>query len=127
MGSVVPVSSIESLNYLRPIISFSSIAEARRHPAKHIVSLVANRSKYLHTDWGDNQHVRKNVFIELPHQGLLSPQSVHPLLISLQLANGRTMPQIHLGVYLTSGHETVNAVRWALEVSRRNIGTNEYH
>ena len=26
------------------------------------------------------------------------------------------MPQIHLGVYLTSGQETVNAVRWALEV-----------
>ena len=26
------------------------------------------------------------------------------------------MPQIHLGVYLTSGDETVNAVRWALEV-----------
>ena len=26
------------------------------------------------------------------------------------------MPQIHLGVYLTSGHETVNAVKWALEV-----------
>lgn len=26
------------------------------------------------------------------------------------------MPQIHLGVYLTSGNETVNAVKWALEV-----------
>ncbi len=26
------------------------------------------------------------------------------------------MPQIHLGVYLTSGDETVNSVRWALEV-----------
>ena len=26
------------------------------------------------------------------------------------------MPQIHLGVYLTSGQETIDAVRWALEV-----------
>jgi hypothetical protein len=27
-----------------------------------------------------------------------------------------TMPTIHLGVYLTSGNETYQAVRWALEV-----------
>jgi hypothetical protein len=27
------------------------------------------------------------------------------------------MPQIHLGVYLTSGRETENAVKYALEVS----------
>lgn len=33
-----------------------------------------------------------------------------------QLANGLSMPQIHLGVYLTSGNETANAVKWALEV-----------
>ena len=26
------------------------------------------------------------------------------------------MPSIHLGVYLTSGKETYNAVKWALEV-----------
>ncbi len=26
------------------------------------------------------------------------------------------MPNIHLGVYLTSGSETANAVKWALEV-----------
>ena len=26
------------------------------------------------------------------------------------------MPQIHLGVYMTSGVETINAVQWALEV-----------
>lgn len=32
-----------------------------------------------------------------------------------QLANGLSMPRIHLGVYLTSGKETSNAVRWALE------------
>lgn len=34
----------------------------------------------------------------------------------LQLANGLSMPTIHLGVYLTSGRETYQAVRWALEV-----------
>jgi hypothetical protein len=34
-----------------------------------------------------------------------------------QLANGLSMPTIHLGVYLTSGKETYQAVRWALEVS----------
>lgn len=28
------------------------------------------------------------------------------------------MPRIHLGVYLTSGKETENAVKYALEVSR---------
>ena len=31
------------------------------------------------------------------------------------------MPQIHLGVYLTSGDETVNAVRWALEVKTKTV------
>lgn len=36
----------------------------------------------------------------------------------MQLANGLSMPQIHLGVYLTSGQETVNAVKWALEVAK---------
>lgn len=34
----------------------------------------------------------------------------------LQLANGLSMPTIQLGVYLTSGSETYQAVRWALEV-----------
>ena len=33
-----------------------------------------------------------------------------------QLSNGLSMPCIHLGVYLTSGRETTDAVRWALEV-----------
>lgn len=31
------------------------------------------------------------------------------------------MPQIHLGVYLTSGNETVNAVNWALEVEMKRV------
>ncbi|KAL8667141.1 MAG: hypothetical protein Q9168_007336 [Polycauliona sp. 1 TL-2023] len=35
----------------------------------------------------------------------------------IKLANGLSMPKIHLGVYLTSGKETSNAVHWALEVS----------
>lgn len=38
------------------------------------------------------------------------------LLTILQLANGLSMPAIHLGVYLTSSTETYQAVRWALEV-----------
>lgn len=37
-------------------------------------------------------------------------------LTSLQLNNGLTMPQIHLGVYLMSGKEAHNAVGWALDV-----------
>ena len=35
------------------------------------------------------------------------------------------MPQIHLGVYLTSGDETVNAVRWALEVKIKTVLSSE--
>ncbi|KAF2471589.1 Aldo/keto reductase [Lindgomyces ingoldianus] len=38
------------------------------------------------------------------------------------------MPQIHLGVYLTSGHETFQAVRWALEAGYRGIDSAQmYH
>ena len=35
------------------------------------------------------------------------------------------MPQIHLGVYLTSGNETVNAVKWALEVKTKTVPSLE--
>ncbi|EDU46919.1 aldose reductase [Pyrenophora tritici-repentis Pt-1C-BFP] len=38
-----------------------------------------------------------------------------PALTPLQLPNRSSMPTIHLGVYLTSGKETYQAVRWALE------------
>lgn len=31
------------------------------------------------------------------------------------------MPRIHLGVYLTSGQETINAVQWALEVFSQSL------
>ncbi|TKA60340.1 hypothetical protein B0A49_11421, partial [Cryomyces minteri] len=38
------------------------------------------------------------------------------------------MPQIHLGVYLTSGNETVQAVKWALEAGYRAIDSAQmYH
>ncbi|KAL8725007.1 MAG: hypothetical protein Q9166_007630 [cf. Caloplaca sp. 2 TL-2023] len=37
----------------------------------------------------------------------------------IKLANGFSMPRIHLGVYLTSGQETSNAVQWALEAGYR--------
>ncbi len=35
------------------------------------------------------------------------------------------MPQIHLGVYLTSGNETVNSVKWALEVETKTVPSLE--
>ncbi|KAI4271983.1 MAG: hypothetical protein L6R38_006726 [Xanthoria sp. 2 TBL-2021] len=37
----------------------------------------------------------------------------------IKLANGLSMPRIHLGVYLTSGQEASNAVHWALEAGYR--------
>lgn len=36
---------------------------------------------------------------------------------TVKLSNGVYMPRIQLGVYLTSGRETTNAVASALEVS----------
>ncbi|KAF2690818.1 Aldo/keto reductase [Lentithecium fluviatile CBS 122367] len=45
-----------------------------------------------------------------------------------KLANGLAMPTIHLGVYLTSGRETYQAVRWALEAGYRGIDSAQmYH
>ncbi|KAK3216068.1 hypothetical protein GRF29_8g2080407 [Pseudopithomyces chartarum] len=50
------------------------------------------------------------------------------LLTLPQLANGLSMPTIHLGVYLTSGTETYQAVRWALEAGYRGIDSAQmYH
>ncbi|KAJ4324405.1 hypothetical protein N0V94_001302 [Neodidymelliopsis sp. IMI 364377] len=43
-------------------------------------------------------------------------QNTFSLASRTKLANGLSMPTIHLGVYLTSGKETYQAVRWALEV-----------
>ncbi|KZM25131.1 oxidoreductase [Ascochyta rabiei] len=45
-----------------------------------------------------------------------------------KLANGLSMPTIHLGVYLTSGKETYQAVRWALESGYRGVDSAQmYH
>ncbi|PVI07967.1 Aldo/keto reductase [Periconia macrospinosa] len=45
-----------------------------------------------------------------------------------KLPNGLYMPTIHLGVYLTSGKETYQAVRWALEAGYRGIDSAQmYH
>ncbi|SLM40390.1 alcohol dehydrogenase (nadp) [Lasallia pustulata] len=45
----------------------------------------------------------------------------------IQLANGLSMPRIHLGVYLTSGNETVHAVKWALEAGYRAIDSAQIY
>lgn len=44
-------------------------------------------------------------------------QQTFSLASRVKLANGISMPQVHLGLYLTSGKETSQAVRWALEVT----------
>ena len=47
---------------------------------------------------------------------------------SLNTNNGLSIPQIHLGVYLMSGREAKNAVRWALEAGYRGIDSAQmYH
>ncbi|KAF2759671.1 Aldo/keto reductase [Pseudovirgaria hyperparasitica] len=54
--------------------------------------------------------------------------SMLPAQLSPPLSNGLSMPQIQLGVYLTSGNETVRAVRWALEAGYRGIDSAQmYH
>ena len=45
----------------------------------------------------------------------------------IQLANGISIPQIHLGVYLTSGQETVNAVKWALQSGYRGFDSAQMY
>ena len=46
----------------------------------------------------------------------------------LNLANGPlSIPRIHLGVYLTSGQETVHAVRWALDAGYRGFDSAEMY
>lgn len=53
-------------------------------------------------------------------QGQNMAQQTFSLASRVKLSNGISMPQIHLGLYLTSGNETLQAVLWALEV-RPNI------
>lgn len=62
------------------------------------------------------QHGTDDVLIGFAHQGEEGRHRVHAVIDHPQLANGLSMPTIHLGVYLTSGKETYQAVRWALEV-----------
>ncbi|KAF2809460.1 aldo-keto reductase family 1 member E1 [Mytilinidion resinicola] len=46
----------------------------------------------------------------------------------IKLANGLSMPQIHLGVYLASGKEAAQSVKWALEAGYRAIDSAQmYH
>ncbi|EOA92189.1 uncharacterized protein SETTUDRAFT_41007 [Exserohilum turcica Et28A] len=44
-----------------------------------------------------------------------------------KLSNGLSMPTIQLGVYLTSGHETYQAVRWALETDAARLAIAGRH
>ncbi|MCJ1279125.1 hypothetical protein MMC21_006949 [Puttea exsequens] len=45
----------------------------------------------------------------------------------IKLSNGLDMPRIHLGVYLTSGKETVDAVKWALEAGYRAVDSAQMY
>jgi len=57
----------------------------------------------------------------------MAPQSFS-LASRVKLSNGVTMPQIQLGVYLMSGSEAKNAVRYALEAGYRGIDSAQmYH
>lgn len=46
---------------------------------------------------------------------------------TIKLNNGVSMPRIHLGVYLTSGRETSQAVTWALEAGYRAFDSAEWY
>lgn len=55
-------------------------------------------------------------------------QSSFSLASRTKLPNGLSMPTIQLGVYLTSGKETYQAVRWALEAGYRGVDSAQmYH
>lgn len=46
----------------------------------------------------------------------------------VKLANGLSIPHIHLGVYMTEGNETIQAVKWALEAGYRGFDSAQmYH
>ena len=79
-------------------------------------ALLQHRKSYLFPD--DSCHYGSAVLlIGLTHQGTSCHRCTKSAQADpLQLSNSLSMPAIHLGVYLTSGHETSQAVRWALEV-----------
>lgn len=55
-------------------------------------------------------------------------QKTYSLASRVKLNNGLSMPIIHLGVYLTSGNETVQATTWALEAGYRAFDSAQmYH
>ncbi|KIX01342.1 uncharacterized protein Z518_09067 [Rhinocladiella mackenziei CBS 650.93] len=45
----------------------------------------------------------------------------------IHLANGLSIPQIHLGVYLMSGREATSAVKWALQAGYRGIDSAQMY
>lgn len=58
----------------------------------------------------------------------MAASNTSSLAARVKLNNGLTMPQIHLGVYLTSGSETSNAVKYALEAGYRGFDSAQmYH
>ncbi|KAJ9297878.1 hypothetical protein DTO271G3_4099 [Paecilomyces variotii] len=59
---------------------------------------------------------------------MASPKNVFSLSTKIKLPNGAFIPQIQLGVYMTSGKETENAVKYALEAGYRGIDSAQmYH
>jgi len=72
-------------------------------------------------------HNNKFVSETLPTT-LAMAQSSFSLASRTKLSNGLSMPTIQLGVYLTSGKETYQAVRWALEAGYRGVDSAQmYH
>lgn len=57
----------------------------------------------------------------------MSTTSSFSLSSRIKLNNGMFMPRIHLGVYMTSGRETEDAVRWALQAGYRAIDSAEWY
>jgi diketogulonate reductase-like aldo/keto reductase len=48
-------------------------------------------------------------------------------LITLQLADGNSIPQLGLGVYEMSDKETYASVKWALQAGYKHIDTAEWY
>lgn len=57
----------------------------------------------------------------------MSTASSFSLSSRIKLNNGLFMPRIHLGVYMTSGRETEQAVRWALQAGYRAVDSAEWY
>ncbi|KZF25809.1 Aldo/keto reductase [Xylona heveae TC161] len=54
-------------------------------------------------------------------------QKTFSLASRVKLNNGLSMPRIHLGVYMTEGSETKDAVRWALEAGYRGFDSAQMY